>query len=626
MFLDLDNNKLKIVDDGSLLKPSDVFQLKHWGFQKNENTYIAEDYDLITIIKFFEESFQDYSISTNVESLYNSILKNLEEFQQLFDLGEQIKDGNFDKKDYAEHIQFLKENIPNRDLKEHQKKAFYHLSSVGNGANFSVPGSGKTTVVLSAYEKLRLSGKVNTIVVVGPTACFGPWKDEFEEVLGRKPNYKILAGGDQISRKQEYYVVGQQHELYLTTFQTLLNDQDEMIQLLNNVSIDAYLVIDEAHYMKQINGSWAKAVLNISEYAINRCILTGTPLPKGYSDVFNYFEFLWPHNEIITEEQKANLQLLESADNHFSASEILNNCISPLCYRVRKKDLDLADQIFNVVSDIEMNQYEKAVYNAVFYNIMEYSRNDYMNNYEFVDKLRRGRVIRLRQCLSYTHLVKTAVEDYEEKIIDDSMLEDIVLNYDNLEKPAKLIRLFEIVSKFQEKGQKVVIWSYFIGTIKMIEKELASKGLLSKKIIGETPSEKTDYEEQETRELIKDEFIDPNSGLDILLANPAACAESISLHKTCHNAIYYDLSYNGAQFLQSLDRIHRVGGSEDKEAHYYFLQYSNTMENRILDNLERKRDKMYQIVEGDFNIYSLDMFQDLDELDDYEEIFLDNDS
>ena len=150
-----------------------------------------------------------------------------------------------------------------------------------------------------------------------------------------------------------------------------------------------------------------------------------------------------------------------------------------------------------------MSQYEKKVYKAVFYNIMEYSRNDYMHNYEFVDKLRRGRIIRLRQCLSYTYLLKTAIDNYEEKIVDDSILEDIVLNYDVLEKPAKLIRLLEMVSFFQDKGQKVLIWSYFIGTIKMIEKELAAKGFLSKKIIGETPSEKTDFEERKQERSLK---------------------------------------------------------------------------------------------------------------------------
>ena len=68
MFIDLEDNQLKIVDDDSLLSPSDVFQLKHWGFQKNGNTYLAKDYDLIKIIKFLEESYQDCSISKNVES------------------------------------------------------------------------------------------------------------------------------------------------------------------------------------------------------------------------------------------------------------------------------------------------------------------------------------------------------------------------------------------------------------------------------------------------------------------------------------------------------------------------------------------------------------------------------
>ena len=53
--------------------------------------------------------------------------------------------------------------------------------------------------------------------------------------------------------------------------------------------------------------------------------------------------------------------------------------------------------------------------------------NDYMHNYEFVDKLRRGRIIRLRQCLSYTYLLKTAIDNYEEKIVDDSILEICVL-------------------------------------------------------------------------------------------------------------------------------------------------------------------------------------------------------
>ena len=87
------------------------------------------------------------------------------------------------------------------------------------------------------------------------------------------------------------------------------------------------------------------------------------------------------------------------------------------------------------------------------------------------------------------------------------------------------------------------------------------------------------------------------------------------------HAIYYDLSYNCAQYLQSLDRIHRVGGSEDHEANYYFLQYKNTIDPDILSNLKLKAQRMYDIIEGDYNIYSLDMFEDSDELIAYKRLF-----
>jgi hypothetical protein len=105
------------------------------------------------------------------------------------------------------------------------------------------------------------------------------------------------------------------------------------------------------------------------------------------------------------------------------------------------------------------------------------------------------------------------------------------------------------------------------------------------------------------------------------VANPSVCGESISLHKTCFHAIYYDLSYNCAQYLQSLDRIHRVGGSEINQSHYHFLQYENTIDQDIKDNLDRKAKKMYDIIEEDYNIYSLDMFEENGESEAYERVF-----
>ena len=179
-----------------------------------------------------------------------------------------------------------------------------------------------------------------------------------------------------------------------------------------------------------------------------------------------------------------------------------------------------------------------------------------------------------------------------------------------------------VIISYGKKKEKIVIWSNFIETLKLIEKHLKNEGFYCKKIIGDTPIEGTSIKKEETRERIIDEFIDSTSGLHILIANPAACAESISLHKTCNTAIYYDLSYNCAQYLQSLDRIHRVGGSETTEANYYFLQYKNTIDKDIKSNIDQKTKKMFEIIDQDYEIYSLDMFEQEGDEEAYKRIFM----
>jgi hypothetical protein len=74
--------------------------------------------------------------------------------------------------------------------------------------------------------------------------------------------------------------------------------------------------------------------------------------------------------------------------------------------------------------------------------------------------------------------------------------------------------------------------------------------------------------------------------------------------------------------LQSLDRIHRVGGSETVEANYYFLQYANSIDQDILNNLRRKAERMSRIIDQDFRIYSLDLFEeDDDDINAYDRLF-----
>ncbi len=56
------------------------------------------------------------------------------------------------------------------------------------------------------------------------------------------------------------------------------------------------------------------------------------------------------------------------------------------------------------------------------------------------------------------------------------------------------------------------------------------------------------------------------------MANPAACSEGISLHRVCHHAIYVDRTYNAAHYLQSVDRIHRLGLDSNTETYVYLIE------------------------------------------------------
>jgi len=198
-----------------------------------------------------------------------------------------------------------------------------------------------------------------------------------------------------------------------------------------------------------------------------------------------------------------------------------------------------------------------------------------------------------------------------------------IADYLSRETPSKADALLSIAKPILDSGRKLLVWSNFVGTLRFLNELFAKSGYGVRMIYGATPTQTDNVDEALTREGIISEFKRENSGVDVLIANPAACAESISLHTACSHAVYYDLSYNCAQYLQSLDRIHRVGGSETKEAHYYFLQSEDSIDQDIATNLAAKQAKMSALIDEEYPILSLDMAEadDEEELSAYKRIF-----
>ena len=65
-----------------------------------------------------------------------------------------------------------------------------------------------------------------------------------------------------------------------------------------------------------------------------------------------------------------------------------------------------------------------------------------------------------------------------------------------------------------------------------------------------------------------------------------------------------------------------MGGSEEKPSHYFFLQYEQSLDQDILENVRNKAEKMSQVIDQDYPIYSLDMFELDDEHAAYARLFV----
>ncbi|MFV0394371.1 MAG: helicase-related protein, partial [Coprobacillaceae bacterium] len=136
----------------------------------------------------------------------------------------------------------------------------------------------------------------------------------------------------------------------------------------------------------------------------------------------------------------------------------------------------------------------------------------------------------------------------------------------------------------------------FRSTMMNIEQELLKLGISASQISGGVGKEE--------RELIIDAF--KANGVKVLISNPQTLAESVSLHDICHDAVYCELNLNLAQFVQSKDRIHRLGLNDNQytQYHFVFAEYDGkSLDKNTLALLEEKEATMNEFLEkGDFNI------------------------
>lgn len=161
------------------------------------------------------------------------------------------------------------------------------------------------------------------------------------------------------------------------------------------------------------------------------------------------------------------------------------------------------------------------------------------------------------------------------------------------EVPAKFKFVENLVKDLIVSGEKVIIWTWFVHNIEMMRLRLSEYDPLI--IHGGIPRSDEDDIDFNRERAINTFKYDQSS--KVLIANPSACAESISLHNAVHHAIYLDRTFNCGEYLQSLDRIHRIGLKADTQVYYHIPMCTNTIDTTVEQRLTLKREKMIRLLE-----------------------------
>ena len=382
--------------------------------------------------------------------------------------------------------------------------------------------------------------------MVCPKSAFTAWEEVVEECISddapawvREP-FTILTGGAE--NVQSHLSSGGNR--FVINYEQLLSIPDLFATYLAKVPV--HLVLDESHRMKGgLSVKRGVVLLNSAMLPVRRDILTGTPMPQSSNDLHAQLDFLWPGTGL---------------GRRIIAGYTPRQVIGNLYVRTTKEDLCLPP-VSRQFIQVDMGKGQAALHAVVRSEVLRNLSS--LKSDSGIDVVRARRsVMRLLQ-LSVNPVLALGAMTSGMSSVDSGIIQQVL---DDGPSP-KMVAARDFARDLASEGRKCVIWSIFIDTINQLERMLADLNPVT--VFGAIPS--GNHNDPETREgRLKRFHEDPTCMA--FIANPATAGEGINLHQVCHDALYLDRSYNSTHYLQSIDRIHRLGLPADTETNVFIFQ------------------------------------------------------
>jgi SNF2 family DNA or RNA helicase len=352
-----------------------------------------------------------------------------------------------------------------RELTKTQIRDLGRLLAIMHGANFSVPGAGKTTALLAIYEAGVGNGVHNRLLVVAPKNAFLAWEDEISLCYGSNeaPTVARLTGG----RDRVVQALRRNLEIALITYQFLPNVLDLVNEWCHRHK--THVVLDESHRIKAGRGGvFATAALELSDAAVRRDLLSGTPMPNAPEDLRSQIEFLWPGQRILPDERVL-------ADSPVEQLSKVQECVRPFYARTTKEELKLPELTVRRVP-VQLGPLQRELYDLLRSEAKRLAAGMSVADRRFLRAL-GSHVMRLLEAATNPLLLaQSEMLDMEGEGAVRMKAWELLKEVSRSEKPAKITKALEIAqsSLSKDNANKILIWTSFIQNVHVLESLLAN--------------------------------------------------------------------------------------------------------------------------------------------------------
>jgi superfamily II DNA or RNA helicase len=406
-------------------------------------------------------------------------------------------------------------------------------------------GLGKThqaMALLAAVSHVNHEGKY---LVVCPTSVIFHWQDLLERFL---PRLRVLVYYGATRTLEDFK---ENYDLLLTSYGTLRSEKETLSDHQFNIAI-----FDEIQTAKNHLSQTHKVLKKLS--AKTRIGLTGTPIENNLLELKALFDVVLPGympTETVYKELFVN-PIEKQQDQE--RKKLLSRLIEPFLLRRKKSDvlLELPEKV-ETISYAPLSDEQKKLYQEVF----DASREDlykelsdsskpvpYMHVFALLTKLKQicdHPALYLNKTADYTHHAS-----------------------------GKWDLFTELLQETRASGQKLVVFSQYLGMLDIIESYLKSEKIGYSAIRGST----RDRKEQVIR--FRD---DPQC--EVFVGSLQAAGVGIDLI-SASVVIHYDRWWNPAKENQATDRVHRMGQSRGVQV--FKLVTRGTLEEHIHRLIEKK--------------------------------------